>query len=334
MIGHARTLGTLALSLGLLVPASARAQSVDAKKTAAAQALYDQATSEMDAKHYATACPKLEEVTRLIPEGLGAKLTLGECYESQGRLASAWVQYSLVGAIAVKVGQSERSQRAAAKAAELKPKLATLSLDVSEATRSAPGLAITRDGLPVGEEQWAKPAPVDAGGHDIVATATGREPWKYHVEVTDGAKLSVRVKAFEPAPEPKAAPVATPAPVMSSSPPSSWQRPAGVAAMGLGVVGVVIGATLGGLAIGKNGESNRDNHCDANDSCDPEGLSLRSKALGLGNGSTGAMIVGGVLLAGGVVLFATAKKVPTQGMGQARARLEVGMSGIQVRGAW
>lgn len=334
MLGHARTLGILALSLGFLVPAGARAQATDAKKTAAAQALYDQATAEMDAKRYATACPKLEEVTRLIPEGLGAKLTLGECYESQGRLASAWAQYSLVGAIAVKVGQSERSQRAAAKAAELKPRLATLSLDVPEATRAVPGFAITRDGLPIGEEQWAKPAPVDAGGHDIVATATGREPWKYHVEVADGAKLSVRVKAFEPALQPKAAPVEVSAPIMTSSAQNSWQRPAGIAAMGLGVAGVAIGAVLGGLAIGKNSESNRDNHCDANDSCDPEGLSLRAKALGLGNGSTGAMIAGGVLLAGGVVLFATAKKAPTQSAGQAGVRLEVGMSGIQVRGAW
>ena len=104
--------------------------------------------------------------------------------------------------------------------------------------------------------------------------------------------------------------------------------------MGLGVAGVAIGAVLGGLAIGKNSESNRDNHCDANDSCDPEGLSLRSKALGLGNGSTGAMIAGGVLLAGGVVLFATAKRAPAQSKEQAGARLEVGMSGIQVRGAW
>src|SRR5690242_14919661 len=142
MIGHARTLGILTLSLGLLAPAFARAQPVDSRKAAAAQALYDQATSEMDAKRYATACPKLEEVTRLIPEGLGAKLTLGECYESQGRLASAWTQYTLVSASAVKAGQSERSQRAAAKAAAIEPRLARLSLDVPEATRTVSGLAI------------------------------------------------------------------------------------------------------------------------------------------------------------------------------------------------
>ena len=334
MLGHARTLGILTLSLGLLAPASARAQPADPKKAGAAQALYDQATSEMDAKHYATACPRLEEVTRLIPEGLGAKLTLGECYESQGRLASAWTQYTLVGASAGKAGQSERSQRAAAKAAALQPRLATLSLDVSEATRSVPGLAITRDGVPVAAEQWATATPVDAGKHEIVATAPGREPWKYPVEATDGAKLSVRVKAFEPDPGPKAAPVEAEAPITPSSPPRAWQRPAGIAVMGLGAAGVAIGAVLGGLAIGKNSESNRDNHCDASDSCDPQGLSLRATALGLGNGSTAAMITGGVLLAGGVVLFATAKKAPTPSKEQAGARLEVGMSGILVRGAW
>jgi hypothetical protein len=193
---------------------------------------------------------------------------------------------------------------------------------------------ITRDGLPVPADQWATPAPVDAGKHEIVATAPGHEPWKYPIEVADGAKLSVRVRAFEPAPGPKAAPVVAEAPITASGPHRAWQRPAGIAAMGLGVAGVAIGAVLGGLAIGKNGESNRDNHCDASDSCDPRGLSLRATALDLGNGSTAAMIAGGVLLAGGVVLFATAKKAPTQSKEQAGAKLEAGMSGILVRGAW
>lgn len=334
MTGHARILGTLTLSLGLLAPTSASAQAPGAKETAAAHALYDHATWEMDAKRYATACPELEEVIRLIPEGIGAKLTLAECYERQGRLASAWAQYSLVGTLAVKAGQPERAQRSAAKVAALKPRLATLSLDLSSAVRATPGLAITRDGLPVGEEQWTKPTPVDAGGHDIVATAPGREPQRYHLEVTDGAKLSLRIKEFEPAVEHKAAPVETAAPSTDASSRLNWQRPTGVAVMSLGTAGIFIGAILGGLAIGKNSESNRDNHCDANDSCDPEGLALRAKALGLGNGSTGAMIAGGVLLAGGVVLLATAKKNPTQSKEPAAARLEVGLSGIQVRGTW
>lgn len=45
-------------------------------------------------------------MTRLVPEGLGAKLTLAECYESQGKLASAWTQYTVVESMAARTGQA------------------------------------------------------------------------------------------------------------------------------------------------------------------------------------------------------------------------------------
>jgi thioredoxin-like negative regulator of GroEL len=84
---------------------------------AAAQALYDKAVEQMAAKSFAEACPKLEEVTRLMPEGLGAKLTLAECYEGQGKLASAWLQYALVEAAAGRADQGERQRLAGERAA-------------------------------------------------------------------------------------------------------------------------------------------------------------------------------------------------------------------------
>ena len=152
---RAKTLRALSLSLCLLaLPAAAQAQTVDPQTALAAQALYEQATAEMDAKSYPSACRKLEEVTRLVPEGLGAKLTLGECYEALGKLASAWSQYTFVEAMAPKVGQAERAQRAAERAAALKPRLATMTIDVPGEARAITGLVITRDGVSVGEGQW------------------------------------------------------------------------------------------------------------------------------------------------------------------------------------
>src|SRR5262245_14421848 len=112
-----------------------------------AQALYEQAVAAMDKKDYASACPSLEEVVRLIPEGVGAKLTLAECYEGAGRLASAWTGYALAEAAAAKENQREREQKAHARAEALKPKLARLTIVVPEAVRALPGLAITRDGV-------------------------------------------------------------------------------------------------------------------------------------------------------------------------------------------
>ncbi|WP_437681522.1 hypothetical protein [Sorangium sp. So ce131] len=326
----------LVLSLALLSPAAARAQAVDPQKALAAQALYEQASAEMDEKKYASACRKLEEVTRLVPEGLGAKLTLGECYEALGKLASAWSQYALVETMAPQVGQIERAERAAARAAALRPKLATLTIEVPEGAASTPGLAITRDGVPVGEAQWGAPLPVDAGGHEIVAAAPGRRTWKKQVEVVaDGAQVAVAVPPLEPE---AAAPAAAPA--TSAGPERPWQRPAAFVGMGLGAAGLAAGAVLGGLAMAKNGDSNEANHCDAQDRCDPTGLSLRRDAVALGNASTAAFIVGGLLAAGGVVLFVTApaagpksERPGTIGAPRA-ASVALLPGGVALRGVW
>ncbi len=330
---HSRDLARAALCVVLMVPTAAQAQTVDPAKAVAAQALYEQATGEMDARNYASACPKLEEVTRLVPEGMGAKLTLGECYEAVGKLASAWSQYALVEAAAAKAAQPDRARRAAEKAAALKPRLATLVIEVPDAVRAIHGIAITRDGVAVGSAQWGVPVPADAGGHDVVASAPGHTPWKKRVEiVADGAEVSVAVKP--PQPDPQAGPGRTP----DTPPQRTWQRPVGLAAMGIGVAGVGLGAALGGLAISKNGASNEDNHCDATDHCDATGTDLRNQALGLGTGSTIAIAVGGVALAGGAVLFFTAPSRRPERTGSTPAprvaSVEITPGGLLTRGTW
>jgi len=93
---RARPWNILALTLHLLAPSPALAQGVDPQRALTAQALYEQATAEMDAKSDRSACRKLEEVTRIVPEGIGARLTLGRCCEARGSLASAWSQFALV----------------------------------------------------------------------------------------------------------------------------------------------------------------------------------------------------------------------------------------------
>ncbi|HZF47832.1 MAG TPA: hypothetical protein VE093_04240 [Polyangiaceae bacterium] len=336
---RARLAGSLAIFLFAVAPATARGQA-DPQRTLAAQALYEQATAEMDAGRYASACHKLEEVTKLVPEGLGAKLTLGQCYEALGKRASAWTQFALVEVMAAKAGQEERSKVAGERAAALKPQLAMLSIEVPEGARSLPGLVVTRDGVPLGDAQWGLPLPVDAGSHEVMVTAPGRKPWRQTVDVPrDGEKLSVRVKALEV--DPNAA-LKTPGPAGDPAPQRPWQRPLGIGAMALGGAGVTVGAVLGGLALTKNGESNKDNHCDAQDRCDDVGLDLRDQAVGLGNGSTAAIVAGAVVLAGGVVLFTTAPPATTKeersgagaGAGRWSARVEFLPGGMRVKGSW
>lgn len=336
-----RLAGALAICLSVLAPSGARGQSMDPKTVLAAQALYDEATAEMDAGAYASACRKLEEVTRMVPEGLGAKLSLARCYEGQGRLATAFAQYTRVAELTASAGQEERARSARERAAALRSRVATLVIEVPPEVRSIPGLVITRDGVRLGDMQWGTAQPVDAGAHEVTATAPGRKPRKLSVSVpTDGVKVEVRVEPLEveaaarsrgPAPVGKEAPEA---------PQRPWQRPLGLGAMGLGGAGMVVGAVLGGLALAKKGESNQDNHCDAKDRCDDAGLALREEAVRLGNGSTAAIMVGGAALVAGVTLFATAPSGAAKGeragagAGRLRARVELLPGGARVMGSW
>lgn len=331
---RARTSGALVIALTILISAVAQGQTADPEKAITVQALYEQATAEMDAGNYQSACPRLEEVTRLAPDGLGAKLTLGQCYEAAGKRASAWSQYTLVETLAAKAGQEERSKKAAAKAAALRPQLATISIEVPDDVRSIPGLSITRDGVLVGNAQWGLPLPVDTGTHEVTATAPGRKSWKQSTEVpTDGVKLVVRVMPLEV--DSKKATTT----LMPGASPRPWQKPLGIGAMAVGGAGVAVGAVLGGLALSKNGQSNEDTHCDALNRCDDTGLALRKEALGLGTGSTVALVAGAVVLAGGVVLFATAPSAPKDAQVGARAgrwsaQVEVVPGGLRVKGSW
>lgn len=314
-------------SLCLLAPVTARAQAAAPQMEVAVQALYEQATSDMDAKRYESACPRLEEVIRLAPDALGAKLTLGACYEGWGKLASAWSQYQLVEAEANKVGDLDRELKASHKAAALRPKLATLAIEVPASVRSTPGLTITRDGLPVREAQWSVPLPLDAGRYEIVVSGKAHKPWKQQIDAADGVRVAVQVPPLE----------AVASDGRRSERP--WQRPAGMVAMGLGAAGLATGAVLGALAIARNQESN-DGHCTAQDRCDAAGIELRRQAVGLGNGSTVTLVAGGLLAMGGAALFVTA---PSQAQRDERAmssgvpwRAEVALhpAGVSIRGAW
>jgi hypothetical protein len=167
----------------------AQAQS-SPENLAKAQGLYNEAVTAMEAKDFATACPKLEEVIRLVPEGVGAKLTVAECYEGAGRLASAWSSYIAAEAAAAVAGQTERQQKATARAAALEPRLALLAIKVPADIAAIKGLTISRDGKIVPAPMWGVNVPVDPGTRIVGVSAPGRIPWSSRVTAETG-KLSV-----------------------------------------------------------------------------------------------------------------------------------------------
>jgi len=313
----------------------APAQEVDPQKAAAAQALFEQAMGDMAAQQFVNACKKFEEVTRLVPEGVGGKYMLGECYERLGKLASAWAQFSLASQLANRLGQTDRADDANARAAALKPRLATLVVLVPDAVRNVPGISVTRDGVDLRDAQWGTAIYVDAGQHEVVVTAPGYTIWKKPVEVlTDGVNVKLAVPddaiKLEVKIPPKESGPIIPVVIMLPAPDHTWQRPVGIASSAIAVATLVTGSVLGGLAIGKKNESNASGHCMfTTNKCDATGLTQRKEAVGLGNASTGFFVAGAVLGAVGVVLWVTAPKAGKAAethvpQGQTKVGLEIG----------
>ena len=87
--------------------------------------------------------------------------------------------------------------------------------------------------------------------------------------------------------------------------PRPWQKPLGIAATVIGVLGAGAGVALGLVAKSGQDESNKA-HCDAeSNECDTEGLKMRADAVALGNAGTGVFIAGAAIGAAGIVLLIT-----------------------------
>ncbi len=322
------------LMLGLVTcaiswwPCETYAQTISPEKIAAAQKLYDEAIEQIGQNNFIDACPKLEEAIRLVPEGVGAKLELAKCYEGAGRLASAWRAFKIAEAAATVAGQPERQVRAKEGADALVPRLSSLTILIPESVRSLSGFTLTRNGVLVDPTDWSTPIPVDGGTYRLEATAPGKIRWEKTIEVGPSEKRErVEVGMLEDVAKP---------PIVLPKPERPWQSPAGLVVGGFGLAGAVIGSVLGGMAISKYDDSNADNRCDAQHRCDQTGLDLRREALGLANGSTGFFVAGGVLLVGGIVLFATAPRAGAAAQSKAGWTTEIafGPTDFLIRGRW
>lgn len=306
-----RNVLAIVVPLGLLA-FGARAQEVDPQKAADAQALFEQATADMEAKQYASACKKFEEVTRLVPEGAGGKYMLGDCYEKLGKLASAWAQFSFASQLASRFGQTERATDATARAEALRPKLATLTVSLPDSLRQIAGIYVVRDGIDLREAQWGTAIYVDSGAHEVIVQAPGYSTWKKRVEVlADGVhvKLAIPEGAVKLEINTSILGKNQPGPIViiAPEPDRSWQRPLGVTLSAFGAATLATGGILGGLAIAKRNESNESGHCTLEtNKCDDEGLTMRKEAVALGNASTGFLLAGTVVGIVGMTIWATA----------------------------
>jgi serine/threonine-protein kinase len=307
---HAACLGTCAALLSNHVFAQATAAD-----KAAAEALFEQGIDLLKAGKLTEACARLEQ-SESIERGIGTSLYLAECYEKQGRTASAWGLFRDAASEAQARGESERAQQGRARAARIEPRLSRLTVS-STMTEKPAGLQILRDADPVPDGLWNVAVPVDPGEHRITARAPGYVEWSQVVRVDgDAASVSVNVPPLVrdtsvplAAASTSANPAATsPLPEEDggqSSSAGNTQRTIGIVTGGVGVVALGIGGFFGLRAISKNNDAK--DHCNGGTICsDRDGVTLTDDAKSAANVANVLVIGGAVLVAGGLTLYFTA----------------------------
>jgi hypothetical protein len=313
----------LALPCVALLGLASPAWGASAQDQAAAAELFQAGKQLAAAGDYAHACPKLVESQRLGPTS-GTLLSIGDCYEKLGKLASAYGAFREAEVSARGSGDQARQAEAVRRAEILAPQLARLAITVPPVSR-VPGFELKRDGTVMGEGQWGSALPIDVGYHDIVATAPGYRPWTSTIRIdTNGSSASVQVQPLEKLPEGAA----------GGATGFTWnaQRIAGVSIASVGALSAAAGAILGVEALSKKASADAQCTGPTQSLCNSVGFGLRYDEKHLGNASTGTLIAGGILLASGLVVLLT----PPRSTRETAVRLGIAIrvAGVGIDGRW
>jgi len=301
-----------ALGLGLsLCCATAPAWAQDAQSQAA-EALFRQAKALMTKGEFAEACEKFSASHELDP-GVGTLLYLGDCYERAGRFASALDTFRQARVLAQARGDRERDRDhlASVRSAALEPRVPKLEIRVG--AEQPADLQITLNGAPVDRGELNRALPRDSGSYELRFSAPGYEAYTTRIELRNGQgrpavvsapRLVSVVVAGAPSEPERAAPAEA----------GGTQR---IVAWVLGGTGIALGIGAGVLAVlaaGKNDDSKAD--CDPIDPnrCNPRGVSAREDAQSLATAATVTGLLGGLSLAGGVVLYVSAPSTSETGV--------------------
>lgn len=308
-----------------------------AEDKAAADALFREGRTLVKAGKYAEGCPKLEASQNLDP-AVGTLLALGDCYELQGKTASAWATFNDAQTLAKKREDKRREPETVRRANLLEPKLSKLTIDVPADVRVA-GLEVKRNGKILDAGLFGSALPVDPGEQVIDVTAPGKQP--YHTNVQIEAKPGVttlRIPVLEAAPVPKTDPtkpdpanttppaggdpgktnstsgpsISNSLPVKPDQPTSTWgtQKKIGVVVGGVGLLALVAGSITGIMTISKMDDVYNRSLCTHSQPvrCNGPGISAVNDARFLATQSNVMVGVGAVAVVTGVVLFATGSK--------------------------
>lgn len=213
------TLARIVAAAIALAPLCARADPTPAE-SALATALFQEGRALLLAGKIDEACAKLAESQRLHA-GAGTLLNLATCHEKQGRLATAWSEFSESVGFALRDHRDDRERTARARMAAIEPKLPHVVVLVPDDAR-VEGLTITLDGVTLAPAAWGGKLPVDPGEHALAASAPGHVGWSTKVTAKEGEVSAAAVPTLEveaPAPPPAPPPSIEPPPAPPAPPP-------------------------------------------------------------------------------------------------------------------
>jgi hypothetical protein len=177
----------LALALALLVFVFATTMLTPrlalADSTRDAEALMEQGRKLLADGKVAEACASFEKSQKVLPDA-GTLLQLGNCYQRDGRTASAWETFRDAITAAHDSGQADRERFARERAAFLEHDVARLTISLTQPAASIQGLTVARDMKTLTGTDFGTATPIDPGRHTISARAPGKKSWSAIVEIT------------------------------------------------------------------------------------------------------------------------------------------------------
>jgi hypothetical protein len=287
--------------LACLLPAAAAAQPPSDADRVTARALAHEGYEAQKRGQYADAADRFQRAEALVHAptlevGLGK---LVEAHETYQRIVRETLAPNAPAPFARAI------EDARAELAALEPRLAWVTLEVRGP--SSPDVRI--DGTPVPVAVLGVKRACNPGEHRVQASAAGYAPASRTFSVTEGENATIALP-LAPLPAPPPEPVAesrpadgTPTARETSSTP--FGRTAGIAALGVGAAGLVVGGVTGVLALTKHASLSGgcpDGHCPASRSSD---VSLYNTYATV---STAAFAVGAVGAVAGVTLLLTTPK--------------------------
>lgn len=281
-----------------------------------AEALFNQGKALMEQGKFTEACAKFDE-SYAQDVALGTLLNLANCREQEGRIAEAAALFGDAVGMAKRLGD-DRAAYADERRNALEPRLPTLTVNV---TNPVEGLKLYKGKKELGTGAYGVALPVDPGETTLLLVDKDEDVlWQTSVRLEESKSAKVDVdmrKIFDSAPLVKQklaqAKVKEGGGKSGDAAPVEFWNPmriTGLATLGLGVAGVGTGFVLGGLALGKKGQS--DDLCvdpaggDTTLYCTTKGRQLIDDARTFGDASTWTLVGSGVVAGVGLTLFIVA----------------------------